>query len=101
MRRLLASETRTAGWQIGGATAPRPLDDLYGRVDSGIIRLTATHQVPTMSGPEGEGGDTGGGGDGDRSDFRDNLLFREIRTDATGRASTPKRQVGSARVWAW
>jgi hypothetical protein len=73
-------------YAMGGATVPTPLADLYGRVDSGILRLTATHQVPTRSGPEGEGGDATGGGP--RSDFVDTLLFRELRTDATGRAST-------------
>ena len=72
-------------YATGGASVPRPLDDLYQRVDSGILRLTATHQVPAGSGPEGEGGDTTGGG---RSDFKDTLVFREIQTDSTGRAST-------------
>ena len=72
-------------YKTGGASVPQPLDDLYQRVDSGILRLTATHQVPAGSGPEGEGGDTTGGG---RSDFRDTLVFRELRTDAAGHAST-------------
>ncbi len=84
-------------YAIGGATVPQPLDDLYGRVDSGIIRLTATHQVPTMSGPEGEGGDTTGGGP--RSDFKDTLLFREIRTDSTGRGSTTMRLSDDLTSW--
>jgi hypothetical protein len=70
---------------IGGASVPVPLDELYQRVDSGIVRLTATHQVPTMSGSEGEGGDTTGGGA--RSDFKDTLLFRQLTTDSAGRAS--------------
>jgi hypothetical protein len=73
-------------YAIGGASVPAPLRDLYDRVDSGIVRLAATHQPPTMSGPEGEGGDTTGGGD-DRADFRDSLVFRQLRTDAAGRAS--------------
>ena len=93
-------------YAIGGASVPRPLDDLYGRVDSGIIRLTATHQVPTMSGPEGEGGDTTGGGGGSdftgggtRSDFKDTLLFRELRTDATGRATATVRMSDDLTSW--
>ena len=73
-------------YAMDGATVPTPLADLYQRVDSGILRLTATHQVPTRSGPEGEGGDATGGGP--RSDFEDTILFRELRTDATGRALT-------------
>ncbi|HEV8490607.1 MAG TPA: Ig-like domain-containing protein, partial [Candidatus Limnocylindrales bacterium] len=82
---------------IGGASVPQPLDDLYGRVDSGIVRLTATHQVPTMSGSEGEGGDTTGGGP--RSDFRDTLLFRELTTDSTGRASTTVKLSDDLTSW--
>ena len=85
-------------YAMGGARIPRPLDDLYARVDSGIVRLTATHQVPSMAGPEGEGGDTTGGG-GDRTDFRDTLLFRELRTDASGRASTTVRLSDDLTSW--
>ena len=85
-------------YAMGGASVPRPLGDLYARVDSGIVRLTATHQVPSMAGPEGEGGDTSGGG-GDRADFRDTLLFRELRTDATGRATTTVRLSDDLTSW--
>jgi len=85
---------------LGGAMVPSPLGDLYARVDSGIVRLTATHQVPTMAGPEGEGGDTsGGGGDGLRTDFRDTLVFRELRTDAAGRATTRVRLSDDLTSW--
>lgn len=85
---------------MGGAHVPEPLADLYARVDSGIVRLTATHQVPSMAGPEGEGGDTtGGGGDGDRTDFRDTLLFRELHTDASGQASTSVRLSDDLTSW--
>ena len=83
-------------YAMGGAQVPRPLDDLYQRVDSGILRLTATHQVPGRSGPEGEGGDTGGGG---RSDFKDTLVFRELLTDATGRASTTVQLSDDLTSW--
>ena len=85
-------------YAIGGAYVPRPLDDLYGRVDSGIVRLTATHQPPSTSGAEGEGGDTTGGG-GERSDFKDTLLFRELRTDATGRATTTVKMSDDLTSW--
>ena len=83
-------------YAMGGASVTQPLDDLYQRVDSGILRLTATHQVPSLAGPEGEGGDTTGGG---RSDFKDTLLFREIRTDATGRASTTVQLSDDLTSW--
>ena len=85
-------------YAMGGARVPRPLPDLYARVDSGIVRLTATHQVPSMAGPEGEGGDTTGGG-GDRTDFHDTLLFRELRTDASGLASTSLRLSDDLTSW--
>ncbi|HET9522338.1 MAG TPA: alpha-2-macroglobulin family protein [Candidatus Limnocylindrales bacterium] len=83
---------------MGGATVPDPLADLYRRVDSGIVRLTATHQTPNRSGSEGEGGDTTGGG-GDRSDFKDTLLFREIRTDAAGKGSVTVRLSDDLTSW--
>ncbi len=86
-------------YAMGGASVPRPLGDLYARVDSGIVRLTATHQVPSMAGPEGEGGDTTGGGGGERADFRDTLLFRELRTDSTGRATTTVRLSDDLTSW--
>jgi hypothetical protein len=84
-------------YAMGGAFVPRPLEDLYRRVDSGIVRLTATHQVPTTSGPEGEGGSAGGGGP--RSDFKDTLLFRELTTDASGRATVTVRLSDDLTSW--
>ncbi len=83
-------------YAMGGASVTQPLDELYQRVDSGILRLTATHQVPSLAGPEGEGGDTTGGG---RSDFKDTLLFRQIQTDATGRASTTVQLSDDLTSW--
>jgi hypothetical protein len=84
-------------YAIGGASLTLPLDDLYQRVDSGIVRLTATHQVPTRAGTEGEGGDTSGGGP--RSDFKDTLLFQEITTDASGRGSVTVRLSDDLTSW--
>lgn len=83
-------------YAIGGAETPRPLQSLYSRVDSGIVRLTATHQLPTQTGPEGEGGDTTGGG---RSDFRDTLFFTELTTGANGKASTTVRLSDDLTSW--
>jgi len=85
-------------YAIGGASVPRPLDDLYQRVDSGVLRLTATHQVPTMSGREGEGGDVAGPGGG-RTDFKDTLLFRELTTDASGRADLTVKLSDDLTSW--
>ena len=70
---------------MGRASVPDPLDRLYAPVDSGIVRLTSTHQVPVGAGPEGEGGSTSANM---RSDFRDTVAFRALATDASGRATT-------------
>ena len=75
---------------MGNAQVIDPLGDLYLRVESGIVRLTATHQLPTGDGSEGEGGATGGGGGGGseaRDDFRDTLFFRQLETGPDGRAT--------------
>ncbi|HEX5148236.1 MAG TPA: Ig-like domain-containing protein, partial [Candidatus Limnocylindrales bacterium] len=84
-------------YAMSGAVVPQPLSDLYQRVDSGIVRLTATHQVPSMAGPEGEGGNATGGGP--RSDFKDTLLFRELRTDGSGRAAATVRMSDDLTSW--
>ena len=80
-----------------------PLDDLYQKVESGILRLTATHQLPTGSDAEGEGGAAGGGGDDGgaaaRDDFRDTLAFRQIETDADGRATVSVRLSDDLTAW--
>jgi len=84
-------------YAIGGASTPSPLDNLYTRVDSGIVRLTATHQVPTQTGPEGEGGDTAGGGP--RSDFRDTLFFTGLTTDSAGKATMTVKLSDDLTSW--
>ncbi len=71
---------------IGGARTPLTLDELYAKVDSGIVRLTSTHQLPSTGGREDEGGDATGGGE--RSDFRDTLASRSVTTGADGIATT-------------
>jgi hypothetical protein len=83
-------------YAMNGASTPRPLENLYNRVDSGIVRLTSTHQVPTQTGLEGEGGDTTGGG---RSDFRDTLFFTELTTDTNGRATMTTRLSDDLTSW--
>jgi hypothetical protein len=81
----------------GGAWVPDILADLYGRVDSGIVRLSASHQLPTVSGPEGEGGDTSGGPG--RVDFRDIALSRQLRTDASGVARVAVKLPDDLTSW--
>ena len=82
---------------IDGAAVPTPLEDLYAGVDSGIVRLTSTHQLPTLAGPEGEGGDTTGGGP--RLDFRDTLAFLTLETGADGAATTTVRLSDDLTSW--
>jgi hypothetical protein len=84
-------------YAMGAAYTPDPLGELYQRVDSGIVRLTSTHQVPTVSGGEGEGGDAGG--DGPRTDFRDMLAFVRLRTNADGVATTTIRASDDLTAW--
>jgi hypothetical protein len=87
---------------MGAAQVIDPLGDLYQRVESGIVRLTATHQLPTGGGPEGEGGATGGGGPGGveaRDDFRDTLVFRQLETDASGRATVSFKLSDDLTTW--
>lgn len=87
---------------MGAARILDPLGDLYGRVESGIARLTATHQLPTGDGLEGEGGSAGGGGDGGeqvRDDFRDTLFFRQLETAVDGRATVSFRLSDDLTAW--
>ncbi|MDQ2964962.1 MAG: hypothetical protein M3R57_03865, partial [Chloroflexota bacterium] len=87
---------------MGAALVMDPLQDLYQRVESGIVRLTATHQLPIGGGAEGEGGAAGGGGDGGaeaRDDFRDTLFFDQFATDASGRATVSIRLSDDLTAW--
>ncbi len=87
---------------MGAAQVIDPLSDLYQRVESGIVRLTATHQLPSGNGSEGEGGSAGGGGGGGdqvRDDFRDTLFFRQLETDANGRATVSFKLSDDLTAW--
>lgn len=84
-------------YAMGAASTPDPLSEMYRRVDSGIVRITSTHQVPTASGGEGEGGSAGG--EGPRTDFRDMLAFVRLRTNADGLATTTFKASGDLTAW--
>jgi len=43
---------------LGRASVPDPIARLNAPVDSGVVLLTSTHQVPVNAGREGEGGNT-------------------------------------------
>ena len=68
-------------YDSGGAVEADPLADLYASVGDGILYTYASHALPAVP-----GGGGCGSASGPRQDFRDTLLFRQIRTDATGRA---------------
>src|SRR3990172_1484210 len=70
---------------IRAAYDENPLWGLYGWVGTWMLWTHASHPLPL--GGTGEGGDTAGGGDGEgRAVFVDSLLFRQVTTDAQGRA---------------
>lgn len=71
-------------FDIGAAVAETPLADLYLAVPSGLRASYASHEYPTYLASPGCGSTTGGGGG--RTDFRDSLLYRQVRTDASGHA---------------
>lgn len=91
-------------YAIGAAADADPIDELYAPVGDGRIATAWSHASPEPP-FTGEGGDTTGGGGDERSDFRDWLVARLVRTDASGHATvrfdlsddlTSWRIVGSA-----
>lgn len=66
---------------LGAIEVIDPLGDLYAALPSGVLRTYASHRNERIW-PPGCGPDVGGG----RQDFRDEILFRQVTTDATGRA---------------
>jgi hypothetical protein len=68
---------------IGAAYDENPLWGLYGWVGTWMLWTHASHPLP----PTGsEGGDTSGGDGEGRAVFVDSLLFRQVTTNAQGRA---------------
>lgn len=59
-----------------------PLSSIYTWVDEGVISSYVSHKEASLT-LEDIGAERGGGG-GERIDFRDNALFTEIETDASG-----------------
>lgn len=83
-------------FSIGAAADGDPLAGLYGSVRAGIVATYQSHRVPRNA---FEGGDTGGGGDGDRSDFRDTALFKAIETGDDGRGSVSFKLPDDVTSW--
>jgi hypothetical protein len=82
---------------LGAAADADALADLYTAISSGIRWTTASHRMQRLL--FGEGGDTTGGGDEGRVDFRDALLFDVIQTDANGRGTTSFRLSDDLTSW--
>lgn len=72
-------------YAIGAADDEDPVRALYTSVSDGIIGAAQSHTTPQHH--YGQGGDTTGGGDGGRTDFRDWLIAKIVQTDADGRGS--------------
>jgi hypothetical protein len=68
---------------IGAAYDQNPLWGLYEPVGTWMLWTHASHPLPTDG---SQGGDTTGGGDDGRAVFVDSLLFRQVTTNAQGRA---------------
>lgn len=82
---------------IGGAEQIDPLPELYGQVGSGIRSSYVSHRPPT---PQGEGGDTtGGGGDEGRELFKDSLLSKTVDTGVDGRGKVSFRLSDDLTSW--
>jgi hypothetical protein len=81
---------------IGAAQDVDTLPELYRDVPSGILETYASHTFPYQF---GEGGDTGGGGGDERSEFADSLLFTAVETDAQGRAVVTFRLSDDLTSW--
>ena len=69
---------------MGLVALENPLGSLYESVGSGVIGLSWTHRGLTGGATGGDATGGGGGSDAPRTDFRDWLVARIVRTDANG-----------------
>ncbi|HEY3333921.1 MAG TPA: Ig-like domain-containing protein, partial [Candidatus Limnocylindrales bacterium] len=73
-------------YAMGLADDEDPLGVLYQSLESGVLGVGWTHETPAQANDGGGGDTTGGGGDA-RTDFRDWLVARLVRTGPDGRAT--------------
>ncbi len=102
-------------YAIGAAHPGAALDALYQRVESGLGASYSSHPSPRTTlrrgawewregygdtcGCGGQGGDTAGGGSAIRDDFRDVVLFRTVRTGASGVARVTFHLADDVTSW--
>lgn len=72
-----------------------PLSMLYRWVDEGVISTYASHKEALSA----DAGAERGGGGGDRIDFRDNALYTEIETDASGNGTASYKLPDNLTSW--
>ncbi len=84
-------------YAIGAAQDTDVLEALYQAVSGAVLAVTWSHQVPTDG--YGDGGDTTGGGGDERDDFRDWLLFEQVQTNASGRATVSFKLSDDLTSW--
>ena len=72
-----------------------PLSTLYQWVDEGVISTYSSHKEALTA----DAGAEGGGGGGDRIDFRDNALYTEIETDANGNGTVSYKLPDNLTSW--
>jgi len=81
---------------IGAAYDQNPLWGLYEPVGTWMLWTHASHPLPIDG---SQGGDTTGGGDDGRAVFVDSLLFRQVTTNAQGRARVSFRLSDDLTSW--
>ena len=89
-------------YDAGVAADDDPVWSLYGPIDGAIVATYASHQVPIRSDGPGcgsTGGGGGGGGGATREDFRDRILFRQVRTGPDGTASVTMDLSDDLTAW--
>jgi len=72
-----------------------PLSTLYQWVDEGVISTYSSHREALTADANAEGG----GGMGDRIDFRDNALYTEIETDTSGNGTVSYKLPDNLTSW--
>jgi hypothetical protein len=82
-------------YAIGAASVGDPTAALFRPIDAGFLQAGLTHSVMRTL----EGGCGATGGDGEREDFGDSVIFRLVRTGADGRAIATFKLLDDLTSW--